>query len=99
MADVCCRFTVHGRVQGVFFRDSTRNEARALDISGHADNLPDGTVEVLACGASASVARLGEWLQTGPPMASVSSVDSVMIDPDVCRCAKGFTCGRAGHMA
>ena len=43
-------FTVHGRVQGVWFRESTRREAEPLGIAGHAINLPDGSVEVFAVG-------------------------------------------------
>ena len=49
-------FTVYGRVQGVWFRDSTRREAERLLITGHAINLPDGNVEVLACGSTAALA-------------------------------------------
>jgi acylphosphatase len=68
-------FTVYGRVQGVWFRDSTRREAERLGIAGHAINLPDGSVEVLACGASSALDELANWLQSGPPMASVTRVD------------------------
>ena len=46
----CRQFTVSGRVQGVFFRASTRDVATGLGLTGHAINLPDGRVEVLACG-------------------------------------------------
>ena len=70
-------FTVYGRVQGVWFRDSTRREAQRLGITGHAINLPDGNVEVLACGAPDALAELEAWLQSGPPMASVSKVECV----------------------
>jgi acylphosphatase len=69
-------FTVHGRVQGVWFRDSTRREAERLDIVGYAINLPDGNVEVLACGAPAALSELQAWLQHGPPMARVTKVES-----------------------
>jgi acylphosphatase len=71
----CRRFQIHGRVQGVWFRESTRREAAALGITGHARNLPDGSVEVLACGESEALDRLGAWLQRGPPMARVTRVD------------------------
>lgn len=67
-------FTVQGRVQGVWFRDSTRREAERLGITGYAINLPDGNVEVMAWGAPAALAGLEAWLQEGPPLASVSSV-------------------------
>ena len=77
------RFTVHGRVQGVFFRDSTRREAYRLGISGHAINLPDGTVEVLAAGSAESLDELERWLHEGPPMSRVTSVEAAVADGDV----------------
>jgi len=61
-------------VQGVWFRDSTRQEATRLGITGHAINLEDGDVEVFACGAAESIEELRVWLGTGPPLASVSNV-------------------------
>lgn len=70
----CARFLVRGRVQGVFFRASTRAEARRLNIAGHAINLPDGAVEVLACGDAPALAELERWLYRGPPAARVESV-------------------------
>lgn len=63
-----------GRVQGVWFRDSTRQQARALGIKGHAINLPNGDVEVLAIGEREAISSLAQWLQTGPPLARVSEV-------------------------
>jgi len=76
MTDEARQFTVHGRVQGVWFRDSTRREAERLGITGHAINLPDGSVEVLACGTNDALAELENWLHQGPPLASVEKVDS-----------------------
>lgn len=70
----CRLFRVEGRVQGVWFRESTRREAVALGITGYARNLPDGSVEVLACGAAAALDRLARWLDVGPPMAQVGRV-------------------------
>ena len=67
-------YTIKGRVQGVFFRDSTRRVAEALGITGHAINLPDGDVEVLACGDAESLDQLGEWLKDGPLHARVDDV-------------------------
>ena len=72
----CRKFRVEGRVQGVWFRESTRQEAGRLGISGHAINCPDGSVEVLACGASEALDHLAEWLRQGPPMAKVQSVSA-----------------------
>ena len=68
------RFTVKGRVQGVFFRDSTRRVAESLGLTGYAINLPDGDVEVLACGDSGKINELEVWLQQGPPMSRVTEV-------------------------
>jgi len=70
----CARFIVSGRVQGVFFRASARQEAVRLGVTGYAKNLPDGTVEVLACGEAAALDRLDSWLQRGPPSARVEAV-------------------------
>ena len=61
-------------MQGVWFRDSTRREAQALGLTGYAINLPDGDVEVLACGAADAIDRLREWLGQGPPLAAVAGV-------------------------
>jgi len=68
------RFIIKGRVQGVFFRDSTRRVAESLGLTGHAINLDDGNVEVLACGDAEAIESLLEWLQEGPPLASVATV-------------------------
>jgi acylphosphatase len=68
-------FTVHGRVQGVWFRDSTRREAERLGIAGYAINLADGNVEVLACGGTSVLDELQTWLHHGPPMARVTKVE------------------------
>lgn len=61
-------------MQGVWYRDSTRRQAEALGIRGHAVNLPDGSVEVVACGGTDAVQKLKEWLWQGPPAARVNSV-------------------------
>jgi acylphosphatase len=68
------RCLVSGRVQGVFYRASAAARARELGVTGYARNLPDGRVEVLACGTSAAVAAFIEWLQQGPPAARVADV-------------------------
>ena len=70
----CARFIVSGRVQGVFFRASAREQAQRLDISGYAKNLDDGTVEVIACGDAANIEALERWLQKGPAAAHVEHV-------------------------
>jgi acylphosphatase len=68
------RFLVYGKVQGVWFRESTRRLAVQLGLSGHAINLPDGSVEVLAKGEEAELAQLAAWLHKGPPKARVEKV-------------------------
>jgi acylphosphatase len=68
------RFIVSGRVQGVFYRASARTQALALGVSGHAKNLPDGSVEVLASGSADALDALQRWLRQGPPAARVESV-------------------------
>ena len=70
----CARFIVSGRVQGVFFRASTRDQAQRLRLSGYARNRVDGTVEVLASGEAEAIDELQRWLLKGPPMAQVTDV-------------------------
>jgi len=76
----CRKFRVEGRVQGVWFRESTREQANSLAISGYAINCPDGSVEVLACGETAALEKLVQWLQRGPRMARVDSVVATEYD-------------------
>ena len=90
MTDTARRFTVQGRVQGVFFRDSTRREAERLGIRGHAINLPDGTVEVLAAGSADALDQLERWLHQGPPMSRVTTVEATAVQVTV---ANGFRIG------
>jgi len=71
---VCIRCLVAGRVQGVFFRASAREQAVRLGLTGYARNLPDGRVEVLVCGEPRAVDQLREWLRVGPPQAAVTGV-------------------------
>lgn len=69
------RCLVSGKVQGVWFRDSTRRKALELGVSGSAVNLPDGRVAVIAFGAEAAVDALCDWLWQGSPMSQVTSVE------------------------
>jgi acylphosphatase len=71
---LCIRCIVTGRVQGVFFRAATQRKALELDINGWARNLPNGCVEVVACGDENKVRKLQDWLWVGPQHASVSDV-------------------------
>ena len=68
------RFVVTGRVQGVGFRWFVRHAAERLGLSGHARNLPDGTVEVVVQGPADAVAQLETALRQGPPTATVTGV-------------------------
>lgn len=70
-----CRVVVHGRVQGVFFRDSCRAEAEAAGVAGWVRNAPDGTVEAVFEGAPDAVRRLVDWCREGPSSASVTGAD------------------------
>ena len=82
---MCRVFRVTGRVQGVFFRASTRGIAEPLNIRGHAINLADGSVEVRACGDDSSIDQLVSWLHRGPRHASVIAVeeqDTTCTHPD-----------------
>jgi acylphosphatase len=79
----CARFIVSGRVQGVFFRASTRDEAMRLGLAGHARNLADGRVEVLACGDESALAALERWLHQGPALARVTAVERADADAPV----------------
>ena len=74
MAKTRRRLVVEGYVQGVFFRASTQEKARELDVSGWVRNRWGGTVEVLAEGESEHVVALIEWCRHGPPGAHVTDV-------------------------
>jgi len=73
-------FLISGRVQGVFFRDSTKKEALKLGLQGSAVNLSDGTVKVCLRGESEDIDLLERWLHKGPELARVESVIEVDID-------------------
>ena len=86
----CRRFVVSGRVQGVWFRASTREQAERLGLGGHAVNLPDGSVEVVACGADPALDELAAWLRHGPELARVDSLRvETLADQDL----QGFRTG------
>jgi len=85
------RFLVSGRVQGVAFRAHARREAESLGLAGHARNLADGRVEVLAHGDAAAIDRLADWLRQGPPLARVDAVAREAADDG--DAPAGFTIG------
>ncbi|MFY9913458.1 MAG: acylphosphatase [Nocardioidaceae bacterium] len=68
------RVVVRGRVQGVFFRDSCRQQAQEADVTGWVSNEPDGSVVAVFEGSPDAVRRLVEWCRTGPPSARVIAV-------------------------
>ena len=67
---------VTGQVQGVGFRYSAQAEATRLHLGGFARNLPDGSVEVEIEGSEDAVARMLDWLATGPAWARVDALDT-----------------------
>ena len=69
------RVIVSGRVQGVFFRDSTRRQAEAHGVAGWVRNNPDGSVEAVFEGDSDAVERLIEFVRRGPESAAVDHVE------------------------
>ncbi len=73
---------VMGRVQGVWFRANTMQEAKLLGVRGYARNLPDGSVEIVAEGEAAAVDALMTWAGDGPPMAVVRHVRIEDLDYD-----------------
>lgn len=70
----CVRFIVTGKVQGVFFRASTRDRAQRAGLAGYAKNRADGSVEVVAAGDREALDELDGWLHHGPPAARVAHV-------------------------
>ncbi|GGM63711.1 acylphosphatase [Halarchaeum rubridurum] len=73
---------VTGRVQGVYYRASTRDTARERGVDGWVRNLDDGRVEAVFEGPEGAVEAMVEWCQTGSPAASVEDVDVTYEDPE-----------------
>jgi len=71
---------ISGRVQGVFFRARTREQAMLFGVTGWVRNLPDGRVEVMASGEEVPVKLLHEWLQRGPEHARVLDVEVEVLE-------------------
>jgi acylphosphatase len=90
MASVRRRVVAHGRVQGVFFRDSTRREAERRGVAGSAENLSDGTVACVFEGAAEDVEAMVAFVRRGPGHATVDSVEVTEEEP---RGAHGFRTG------
>lgn len=73
---MCIHCYITGKVQGVWFRASTKEQADLLGITGWVRNLPDGRVEVLACGEKNKIEQLQTWLKRGPALARVTDFSS-----------------------
>ena len=76
------RVVVHGRVQGVFFRDTTRREAARRGVAGWVTNRSDGAVEAVFEGRPEAVAAMVEFCESGPRGAEVARVDVNEEEPD-----------------
>ena len=74
-AKSCKHYYITGRVQGVWFRDSTRKQANLLGVTGWVRNMADGRVEVVVCGSSDVLQAMHVWLQNGPELADVTHVE------------------------
>lgn len=74
---ICIHCYISGRVQGVWFRASTKTKAEALGLSGWVRNLEDGRVEVMASGEKTALLQLASWLQRGPELAQVEKMDYI----------------------
>lgn len=79
--DVARRVLVSGRVQGVFYRASCAEQARAADLAGWVRNLSDGRVEAWFEGDDDAVGRLVEWCRSGPPRAAVTDLQVEDVEP------------------
>jgi acylphosphatase len=88
---ICRRSLVSGRVQGVFYRATCVRRAESLKLRGYAKNLPDGRVEVLACGEPEAVEQFIAWLWEGSPASRVEGVSTGECDPSEFQRIVGFT--------
>jgi len=73
---ITLHLTIHGRVQGVFYRDTMQREAERLAITGWVRNREDGTVEAVVQGEASAVEAILHWAHRGPPHAQVDHVDT-----------------------
>jgi acylphosphatase len=90
---ICRRCFVSGRVQGVFYRATCVRKAHELGITGFARNLPDGRVEVLACGEAPVVEAFVQWLWEGSSASKVTAVEATGVDPASVQRTTSFTSG------
>ncbi len=78
----CYRIFVSGVVQGVFFRESTRQRAQSYGLSGWVRNCADGRVEVVLCGEVSAINFMFKWLETGPKQAKVTKIECIKLSID-----------------
>ena len=90
MPQQCIHAFISGKVQGVWFRAFTREQAQALGVTGWAKNLADGRVEVMLCGEQSKLQTLIKLLGRGPPLARVSGIEQQLQDGQP---LSGFTIG------
>lgn len=76
------KILVSGRVQGVYFRMFTQNKAKQFGVKGHARNLPDGRVEIIAEADHSSIEKLIKWCVKGPVTARVDDVEIAEMELD-----------------
>ncbi len=76
MSEKSIKINVYGRVQGVNYRNSAQTKARSLGIRGFARNMADGSVYIEAEGNTEAIGAFIEWCRQGPPMASVSKINT-----------------------
>ena len=80
MANQTWHCRIEGRVQGVWFRASTRDQALRLGLTGWVRNCDDGSVECVISGETAALTEMQNWLQHGPPLAEVTNVSIKTIE-------------------
>ena len=83
MTDSAVHISVHGQVQGVFYRVSAQTRATELELTGWIRNLSNGTVEVYAEGDQDALGYFIEWCRKGPPSAKVSRCELDWVNPQV----------------
>jgi len=88
MSDKRVHAIVHGRVQGVFFREYTRRKADEFWLNGWVRNLPDQTVETVFEGETDKVEVMMQWLHSGSPQSDVTAVD--ILEEKPCDESSGF---------
>ena len=74
------QIVIKGKVQGVFFRKSTKEKAEELNITGTVENEPNGDVLIIATGEEENLTKLESWCKIGPPAAKVNEVNSKIVD-------------------